>query len=50
MNEQILAAYQKAMNKIEDKTEYNTPRPYWLACILSDLEKELKEIKNGTAK
>lgn len=40
--DKVLAAYQRAINRIEDVTEYRVAKPPWLKEILLMLEKELK--------
>lgn len=45
--DKVLAAYQRAINRIEDVTEYRVARPTWLKEILVMLEKELKAIQES---
>ncbi len=45
MRDKILAAYQRALNSIDDITEYRVPRPQWLKVILDRLDLDLRKAR-----
>ncbi len=47
VNQEIFNAYAKAINKIEDQSEYMHFRPHWLTKILKELESDLRTINTN---